>query len=62
MEIEKVFGTFFKTDFKVLVVVFGSYETVCTTDCWHEFRGTKQVVQQYRFDTNYEAYFGIVLV
>jgi hypothetical protein len=57
-EIEAVLGTIFKVDFRILFVVSGPYGTVRTTDCWHENRGTEEVVQQYGFGTENEVEFG----
>jgi hypothetical protein len=37
---EVVLGTFLEVDFKLLVVVSGSYETVHKNDCWHGIQGT----------------------
>jgi hypothetical protein len=44
MKIEVVLGTIFEANFYILFVVFGPYGTVCTTNYWHENRGTEQAV------------------
>jgi hypothetical protein len=63
MEIEAFWGTIFEVDFKILVVVYGSYGTVHTVVCGHKNRGTEQVVQQYHFGMENEAdFYGTVLV
>jgi hypothetical protein len=57
-KIEAVLDMIFEVDFQILFIVSGSYGTICTTDCWHENRGTEQVLQHYGFGTENEAEFG----
>jgi hypothetical protein len=50
-----ILSTVFEADFRILVVVYGSYGTVRTADYGHEKQGTEEVVQQYGFGMENEA-------
>jgi hypothetical protein len=50
-------GTIFEADFRIFVVVYGSYRIVRTTKYGHEKRGIEEFVQQYDFDTKNKANF-----
>jgi hypothetical protein len=52
-----ILGTIFEAHFKIFVLVSGLYEIVRTAHHGHKKRGTEEVVQQYGFGTENEAYF-----